>query len=182
MQYRRTPIEIESPEELGYDSIECNLSESSIWDARLGAWSADLDHLVLCYGEHRGSAQLRELIATSSGDVRAEDVLVVPGAAAALFIVNSSLLEANSSLLVIRPNYATNIGTPRLLRCCIQYLDLKFENGFELDLDEVAALLASETRSRQHYLPAQPNWRSSERGKTPRSGRTGGTPQMLLAC
>ena len=156
MQYRRMPIEIESPEEMGYGSIECNLSESSVWDARLGDWSKGLDPLILCYGEHRGSAQLRELIGASCGDVRPEDVLVVPGAAAALFIVNSSLLEANSTLVVMRPNYATNISTPRLLRCSIKYLDLKFENRFELDLGEVAALLTSETRLVSITYPHNP--------------------------
>jgi len=150
------PIEIESPEEMGYGSIECNLSESSIWDGRLGNWSKDLDPLILCYGEHRGSSQLRELIGASCGDVGATDVLVVPGAAAALFIVNSSLLEANSSLLVMRPNYATNISTPRLLRCSMKYLDLKFEDRFELDLDEVAASLTSETRLVSITYPHNP--------------------------
>src|ERR1700722_2091249 len=116
MRYRRMPIEVESPEEMGYATIDCNLSESSIWDARLGNWSRDLDGLILCYGEHRGNAALREIFGASSSGARADDVLVVPGAAAALFIVNSSLLDAGSSMLVVRPNYATNITTPRLLQ------------------------------------------------------------------
>lgn len=156
MQYRRMPIEVESPEEMGYGSIQCNLSESSVWDARLGDWSKNLDSLILCYGEHRGIEPLRELIGASSGKMRAEDVLVVPGAAAALFIVNSSLLDANSSLVVMHPNYATNISTPRLLRCEIKHLELRFENRFELDLDEVAALLTPETRLVSITYPHNP--------------------------
>ena len=32
MQYRRMPIEVESPEELGYGSIRHNLAESSVAD------------------------------------------------------------------------------------------------------------------------------------------------------
>jgi aspartate/methionine/tyrosine aminotransferase len=157
MRYRRMPIEVESPEEIGYRSIECNLSESSVWDARFGDWSGNLDSLVLCYGEHRGNAELREVIGASSGScIRPEDVLVVPGAAAALFIVNSSLLEADSSLLVVRPNYATNIGTPRLLRCSVKYLDLKFEDRFELDLDEIASLITTDTRLVSVTYPHNP--------------------------
>ena len=35
MRYRRMPIEIESPEQLGYDTITNNLSESSVADRRL---------------------------------------------------------------------------------------------------------------------------------------------------
>ncbi len=156
MRYLRMPIEIESPEEMGYGSIECNLSESSVWDARLGDWARDLDPLILCYGEHRGNAELRELIAASSGGACAEDVLVVPGAAAALFIVNSSLLEAYSSLLVVRPNYATNISTPRVLRCTLKYLDLKFEHKFELNLGEVESQLAAGTRLVSVTYPHNP--------------------------
>ena len=36
VRYRRMPIEIESPEQLGYDTITNNLSESSVADRRLG--------------------------------------------------------------------------------------------------------------------------------------------------
>ena len=36
MRYRRMPIEVESPEQLGYDTITNNLSESSVSDRRLG--------------------------------------------------------------------------------------------------------------------------------------------------
>lgn len=35
MEYRRMPIEEESPEEFGYDLIECNLSESSVTDGKI---------------------------------------------------------------------------------------------------------------------------------------------------
>lgn len=156
MRYHRMPIEIESPEEIGYATIDCNLSESSVSDARCGDWSGNLEELVLGYGEHRGSLPLREVIAATCDGVQAEDVLVVPGAAAALFIVNSSLLEADSSLLVVRPNYATNLGTPRLLPCSVRYLDLKFENGFALDFDELASRIAADTRLISVTYPHNP--------------------------
>ena len=50
MKYRRMPIEIESPEQMGYENIKCNLAESSVSDARLGDFSFDLNNLVLAYG------------------------------------------------------------------------------------------------------------------------------------
>ena len=34
MKYTRMPIELESPEQLGYDTIRYNLSESSVADER----------------------------------------------------------------------------------------------------------------------------------------------------
>ena len=44
MDYRRMPIEIESPEQLGYERIRCNLAESYAWPTleRLGEGLANL--------------------------------------------------------------------------------------------------------------------------------------------
>ena len=47
MKYRRAAIEIESPEEYGYDRIECNLAESSFTDGLLGQLGAGIEQLVL---------------------------------------------------------------------------------------------------------------------------------------
>ena len=57
MRYRRMPIEVESPEQLGYETITNNLSESSVADRRLGDLGLDLASLedrLLCYGDHLG--------------------------------------------------------------------------------------------------------------------------------
>ena len=43
MRYRRTPIELESPEQLGYDRITNNLSESSFSDMRLADYGIEAD-------------------------------------------------------------------------------------------------------------------------------------------
>ena len=69
MRYRRMPIEIESPEELGYDTIANNLSESSVADRSLGdlGLDLDLDDLILCYGDHLGDPVLREPVAGTGG-------------------------------------------------------------------------------------------------------------------
>ena len=42
MKFVRMPIEVESPEELGYGHIRNNLSESSITDRTLGEFTVDL--------------------------------------------------------------------------------------------------------------------------------------------
>jgi aspartate/methionine/tyrosine aminotransferase len=155
MKYRRMSIEVEAPEELGYGTIQCNLSESSIWDAHFGDWSGELDNLVLCYGAHRGKDELREAIAASYRASQ-EDILVVPGASAALFIVNTSLLETGTSMVVARPNYATNIETPRLLPCSVKFIELKFEDRFELDMAALAAQITPETRLVSVTYPHNP--------------------------
>src|SRR5205085_1243076 len=83
-------IEVESPEERGYGNIRCNLTESSVRDATLGDLGVDLSGLVLAYGDHRGDPALRELVAARHGGRDGADVLIAPGAAAALFFIATS--------------------------------------------------------------------------------------------
>ncbi|HEV7524301.1 MAG TPA: aspartate aminotransferase, partial [Acidimicrobiia bacterium] len=117
------PIEVESPEQLGYDTITNNLSESSVSDRRLadlgidfgGAGGPALDELLLCYGDHLGDPVLRDAVAAGGDGLRAEDVIVTPGAAAALFATATSLLEPGDHAVVVRTNYATNLETPRAI-------------------------------------------------------------------
>jgi aspartate/methionine/tyrosine aminotransferase len=139
MKYARMVIEAESPEEFGYGRIRNNLSESAVPDRRLGELGLDLSDLTLHYGDHRGVPTLRELVAAQSDSLSltADDVLVCNGAAGALFIVATSLLDKGSHLVVVRPNYATNIETPRAIGAEISYVDLKFEDGFRTDLVEI---------------------------------------------
>lgn len=115
MRYKRMPIEIESPEQMGYDRIRNNLSESSYTDALLrdiGDLSTVLKDLVLCYGSHAGHEELRALIIKDAAVFAKEDVLLTTGAAAGLFIIATTLLEPGDELIVVRPNYATNLETP----------------------------------------------------------------------
>jgi aspartate/methionine/tyrosine aminotransferase len=141
------PIEVESPEEAGYDTIDCNLAESSMSDRALGELALDIDlsRLVLLYGNHRGHPALRALLA-AEGECAVDQVLLTPGAAGALFIVSTSLLGPGDHLVVLRPNYATNIETPRAIGCDISFVDLTFERGWRYDASDIAAAMTPRTR------------------------------------
>lgn len=161
------PIEIESPEQLGYERIRNNLAESSVTDAILGdiLGKLDLRDLVLQYGDHAGHPGARALIAgdgsrteaapaatpapgsvARAAPLSADDVLLTPGAAAALFIVATTLLRPDDHLVVVRPNYATNLETPRAIGAQVDHLDLRYEEGWAVDPGRIAALLRPETR------------------------------------
>jgi aspartate/methionine/tyrosine aminotransferase len=148
MDYRRMAIEAESPEQFGYDRIRFNLAESSVADTPLRDLDVSLDDLVLMYGDHLGRPGLRAAIAatgTGGAGLTADDVLVTPGAAAALFIISTTLLRPGDHLIVARPNYATNLETPRAIGADISYLDLRFEDGWAVDPDRIAAMLTPRT-------------------------------------
>lgn len=135
------PIEVESPEQLGYDTITNNLSESSVADRRLRdlGLTLDLDELLLCYGDHLGDQLLREAVAERGGGLHPDHVLVTAGAAAALFCTATALLEPGDHAVVVRTNYATNLETPRSIGADLDVVDLRFEDGWQLDVGQVAA-------------------------------------------
>jgi len=141
-------MEEESPEQLGYDSIRYNLSESSVRDRSLREVGVTLDDMILFYGDHVGHRGLRELIAAASGPAidPSTDVLITAGAAGALFILATTLLQSGDHLVVVRPNYATNIETPRAIGADISYYDLTFEDGFQLDIDRLWSLVTPRTK------------------------------------
>lgn len=156
MRYRRMPIEIESPEQLGYERIRCNLAESSVADARLGDLDVTLADLVLQYGDHLGHPALRALIAADGPGLTAHDVMLTPGAAAALFMVATTLLSEGDHVVVARPNYATNIETPRQLGAQITHLDLRHEDGWRVDPEQLRAMLRPDTQLVSLTTPHNP--------------------------
>ena len=157
MHYRRTPIEIESPEQLGYSTIENNLAESSFSDMCLADYGveADLGRVLLPYGDHLGAARLRALIA-EDGALSPDDVLVTAGAASALFIVATALLERDAHALICAPNYATNLETPRAIGANVETVELRFEDGWRLDLERLASRLRPDTRLVSVTYPHNP--------------------------
>jgi len=155
MRYKRMPIEIEAPEGFGYDNIDCNLSESSFTDQKLSDLGININDLLLFYGDHKGKVELRELIARdvnfSSGDV-----LITSGAATALFIIATSFLNKGDHLVIAKSNYATNIETPRAIGAGASYLNLRFEEGFSLDIASLENLITDKTKLVSLTYPHNP--------------------------
>ena len=156
MRYVRMPIEVESPEEFGYGKIRYNLSESSIADQSLSTLGLSVPDLTLLYAEHRGNKALRSLVVADNNNLSADDVLITSGAATALFICATALLKPSDHLVVVRPNYATNLETPRAIGAKLTCIDLSFDDEFRLDFDRLAAAITSQTRIISVTCPHNP--------------------------
>ncbi|MEO7965869.1 MAG: aminotransferase class I/II-fold pyridoxal phosphate-dependent enzyme [Gemmatimonadaceae bacterium] len=158
MKYRRMLIEVESPEEMGYGTIRNNLSESSIFDRNVAEFDVDLSGLTLLYGAHRGDVALREQVArqAESETITPDHVLMTTGAAGALFVIATTLLDRDSHLVVVRPNYATNLETPRAIGCAMSCVDLSFDDAFRLDIDAVERAVTPATRLISVTTPHNP--------------------------
>lgn len=146
MKYVRMPIEIESPEQMGYSTLRCNLTESSMSDALFKDLDFDLKQLVLCYGHHLGKPELRELIAAEHIGINASQVILTAGAATALFICNTAILQKGDELLVMHSNYGTNIETPRAIGCQVNFIELELGNDFKPDFKKIRNQLSPNTR------------------------------------
>ena len=156
MHFRRMPIEAESPEERGYGNIRHNLAESSVRDITLQELDIQLPELLLAYGPHRGDVALREAIIAHQPGLSIEHVLLTPGAAGALFFIATTLLQKGDHIVVIRPNYATNIETPRAIGCDISFVDLRFEEDYQLHLEAVRKALQPHTKLISITTPHNP--------------------------
>src|ERR1044072_3223661 len=155
MLYKRMPIEKESPEEKGYDTILHNLAESSVSDLSFGELGLQLNELKLEYIPHRGHDGLRQMIGADAG-LQKEQVLLTNGAAGALFIINTALLTAQDHLIVVRPNYATNIEVPVAIGCSISYIDLQLQTGWRLNASTIEAAITPATRLISITTPHNP--------------------------
>lgn len=156
MLYKRMPIEKESPEEKGYDAILHNLAESSVSDLTFNELNLQLDELKLEYIPHRGHNALRQMIGNDAGGLHKDHVLLTNGAAGALFIINTALLSPANHLIVIRPNYATNIEVPVTIGCSISYIDLQLETGWRMSIPAIEAAITPATRLISITTPHNP--------------------------
>ncbi len=157
MKFKRMPIEIEAPEELGYQKIDCNLTESSYTDFKFKDLGLNLNELLISYVDHRGHPGLRKLLSDETkGAVHPDQVLLTSGAAQALFIVSSSLLDRGDELVVVRPNYATNLETPRALDANLKIVELDFESGYRTHPEAIKAAITPQTKLVSITVPHNP--------------------------
>lgn len=157
MKYTRMIMEAESPDMIGPEKFLYNLAESSVRDRTLDELGIEFGNLSLPYGDHYGSRELRALIADQSGgDIAAGDVLVTAGAAGALFIISSSLLEPGDHMVVGFPNYATNYETPYAIGARVEEHLQTFERGFSIDVDKLESQITAETRFVSLTCPHNP--------------------------
>lgn len=164
MRYTRMPIEVESPEEGGgCQNIRSNLVESSIADRSLSQLNLSIPDLKLQYTGHRGGERLRQLVVSEEPSLNSENVLITTGTAGALFIVATSLLTTQDHILIVRPNYAINLATPRAIGCEIGYFDLTFDNGFRIDLAALEAATKPNTRLISLTNPHNPSGQTMTR-------------------
>ncbi|MBR1566293.1 MAG: pyridoxal phosphate-dependent aminotransferase [Oscillospiraceae bacterium] len=113
------------------------------------------------YTSNFGTMELRQAIADklkreNGIDYKAAEILVTAGLSEAVFAVLATILEEGDELLVPDPVWLNYINVPNLLNAVPVTYELKEENGYQLDLDEIKSKITPKTRAIVIVTPNNP--------------------------
>ncbi|MER7152551.1 aminotransferase [Streptomyces lydicus] len=107
---------------------------------------AELDATPLTYGPIPGSPRLRALVADLYSTQGADNVLITHGAIGANALVHSTLVEPGDHVVAVVPTYQQHYSIPASLGARVDHLQLREENGWLPDLDELDRLVTTDTK------------------------------------
>jgi aspartate/methionine/tyrosine aminotransferase len=153
---RLTPFALERWMTTYETRVEYDLAESGIhplttaellaFDAEPERRAAELLNLPLNYSEARGTEELRARIAATYRDLTADDVLVTTGAIEANYLLFNALLQPGDRVVSVYPAYQQLYTVPESIGCEVARLELREENAYRYDLDELERLVDARTR------------------------------------
>ena len=144
MGFKRMPIE-DWFDNYQYE-VDYDIGESGVKFLKFGSLNLDLGDLPLRYGHHRGSPELRELIAQDYEGFSPDQIAVTTGASEANFAVVASLVGPNDHIIVEHPNYPSLYEVPRSLNRRLDLLHLTFEEKFKPNLEKLEGLITPQTK------------------------------------
>jgi aspartate/methionine/tyrosine aminotransferase len=122
-----------------------NLANSGILPCDLGDLHATLDDVMLNGPNHDGYAPLEEAVAAHLG-ARPECVATAQGTSMANFLAFAAALERGNEALVEQPTYEPFLAALDFLGADIRRFSRRFEDGYQLDLDELRAKVSPRTK------------------------------------
>ena len=113
------------------------------------------------YTSNFGKMELRQAIAEklkreNGLNYKPEEILVTAGLSEAVFAVLATILEEGDELLVPDPVWINYRNVPRFLNAVPVSYELKEENGYQLDVEEIRAKVTDKTRAIVIVTPNNP--------------------------
>ena len=128
-----------------FAAAKYNLANSGILGCDTSDLAFTLDDVILNGPNHEGFAPLKAAIARRYG-VNAEGVMIAQGTSMANFLAMATVLEHGDEVLIEQPAYDPFLGAASYLGANIKRFVRRFENGFQLDLDELKSLISARTK------------------------------------
>ncbi|MFD8328191.1 aminotransferase [Streptomyces lydicus] len=107
---------------------------------------AELEATPLTYGPIPGSPRLRALVADLYSTQGPDNVLITHGAIGANALVHSTLVEPGDHVVAVVPTYQQHYSIPASFGARVDHLQLREENGWLPDLDELDRLVTTDTK------------------------------------
>ena len=138
-----------------------NLAESTSQDLTVGdvldlAGLDTLRGLKLGYGRSAGAVELREEIAKAC-KVPVEQVITTQGTALGLFLLAFELCRPGDEAVLVTPCFPPSRDCLLGAGVDVREVRLTFESGYQLNLDELAAVLSPRTKLVNLASPQNPN-------------------------
>lgn len=122
-----------------------NLAVSGVSDLPLTALPVELGDLEITGPDPYGYVPLKERLAAKAG-VSTENIVTATGTSLADHLAIAALIEPGDEVLIERPSYAPLLATLQYLGARLRRFSRRFEGGWSIDLDAVAAALGDATR------------------------------------
>jgi len=106
----------------------------------------EIKKMKLTYGDIKGSKEFKEGVSSLYKTVSPENILPSHGAIGANFLVLYSLVEAGDKVVSVFPTYQQLYSIPESFGADVRKLELKYEDGFLPDLDELRKLVDKDTK------------------------------------
>ncbi len=121
-----------------------NLANSGVIGYSLRGLPARIEDLEINGPSVYGYKPLLGAIAQKSG-AAIENVVTANGASMANFMVLAATIEPGDEILIEHPTYELLASAARFLGADVKQFSRRFENGFQIELEEVQALVSNRT-------------------------------------
>lgn len=122
-----------------------NLANSGILGCDLSDLTVTLEDVAINGPNHEGFAPLKDVIAAKYG-VKPENIVPAQGTSMANFLAMATVVERGDEVLIEQPTYDPILSALEYLGAEVKRFSRSFENGYQIDLDELKRLTTSRTK------------------------------------
>ncbi len=131
-------------------------TNEAVFQLRKQEFVSDLMNMKMTYGSIEGSEYLKKGIQSLYETVEPDQIVVTHGAIAANYLVLMSLVESTDEVITVIPTYQQHYSVPESIGAKVHKIQLKSENNFKLDLEELKSLVNENTKLISFANPNNP--------------------------
>jgi aspartate/methionine/tyrosine aminotransferase len=125
--------------------VKYNLARSGVKDLRLSDLGLEPHNLEICGANAYGHEKLLQAIALRYR-IDARQIVLAQGTSFANYLVCAGLLQPGDEAIVEQPAYEVLYKLPRLFHAYVKRLPRRYENGFQIDPDELKRMMSDRVR------------------------------------